>query len=388
MTFQGLLADLRKELVYRPRDAHAAHRTATPLELFFDLVFVIAIASAAASLHHAISEGHAAEGFWVYALAFFAIWWAWMNYTWFSSAYDDDSISFRILSMVIMAGALIMAAGLPILAATGSVSVMILGYVVMRLAMIVLWRGAARGESGGPSAANAYVAGIATAQVYWVLFALIGASGAAFGWLILLGIAIELAVPMIAERRKETPWHRHHIIERYGLLIIIVLGETLLAASLALGAGGIEGFNLHLVWIALCSTVMVFAMWWLYFTKDEHLRSSDLAGALVWGYGHFFIFAAAAAVGAGMAVQVDLSTDHAHTTQLAGDLALAIPLAVYFLGIWLVRDRHSMTGLGMLLLPGAAVLCVFFAYLPFSLTLMTALSVALIWLRRQFLKTC
>jgi low temperature requirement protein LtrA len=67
------------------RSPHEAHRVATPLELFFDLVFVVAIAQAAGGLHHAIAEGHVGDGIVGYLMVFFAIWWAWMNFTWFAS---------------------------------------------------------------------------------------------------------------------------------------------------------------------------------------------------------------------------------------------------------------------------------------------------------------
>ena len=93
------------------RDSNEVHRAATPLELLFDLVSVIAIATAAAGLHHAIAEAHIADGVIKFACAFFAIWWAWMNYTWFASAYDNDDTLFRVLTMVIMSGSLTMAAG-------------------------------------------------------------------------------------------------------------------------------------------------------------------------------------------------------------------------------------------------------------------------------------
>src|SRR5262245_357148 len=69
-----------------PRSPHEAHRVSTPLELFFDLVFVVAIAQAASGMHHAIAEGHAGAGLFGYVMVFFAIWWAWMNFTWFASA--------------------------------------------------------------------------------------------------------------------------------------------------------------------------------------------------------------------------------------------------------------------------------------------------------------
>src|SRR4029453_15439307 len=74
----------------RPRPADEPHRVATPLELFFDLCFVVAVAQAAVPLHHSISEHHVAHGVTSYLMVFFAIWWAWMNFTWSPSAYATD----------------------------------------------------------------------------------------------------------------------------------------------------------------------------------------------------------------------------------------------------------------------------------------------------------
>ena len=88
------------------RSPHEAHRTATPLELFFDLVFVVAIAQAASGLHHAVAELHALDGLIGYLMVFFAIWWAWMAFTWFASAYDCDDVPYRLLVFVQIAGAL------------------------------------------------------------------------------------------------------------------------------------------------------------------------------------------------------------------------------------------------------------------------------------------
>src|SRR5688500_13988013 len=97
----------------RARSPHEPHRAATPLELLFDLVFVVAIAEAASGLHHAIAAHHTADGLIGYAMVFFAIWWAWMNFTWFASAYDNDDVPYRLLVFVQITGALIVAGGVP-----------------------------------------------------------------------------------------------------------------------------------------------------------------------------------------------------------------------------------------------------------------------------------
>ena len=83
-----------------PRSPHEPHRVATPLELFFDLVFVVAIAQAASGLHHAMAKATRAQGLTGYLMVFFAIWWAWMDFTWFASAYDCDDLPYRLTVFV------------------------------------------------------------------------------------------------------------------------------------------------------------------------------------------------------------------------------------------------------------------------------------------------
>ena len=88
------------------RDPEESHRASTPLELFFDLCFVVAVAAAAATLHHDLALDHL-DGLVGYAMVFFAIWWAWVNYSWFASAYDTGDIIFRLLTFVVMTGVLV-----------------------------------------------------------------------------------------------------------------------------------------------------------------------------------------------------------------------------------------------------------------------------------------
>ena len=95
------------------RDRDEEHRASTPLELLFDLCFVVAVARASSLLHHAISAGDAGSAVVSYVLVFFSIWWAWMNFTWFASAYDNDDVVYRLLTLVQITGVLILAAGVP-----------------------------------------------------------------------------------------------------------------------------------------------------------------------------------------------------------------------------------------------------------------------------------
>ena len=350
------------------RDVHQPHRVATSLELLFDLVTVIAVASAAAGLHHAIAGGHATDGVVRFAMAFFGIWWAWMNYTWFASAYDNDDVLFRLLTLAIMGGALAIASGIELFFKSLDLTMVVTGYLIMRVGMVVLWLRAARGDPARRTTALTYALGIALVQVYWAgLLWVESSSSVRLTLLFALGAAFEIAVPALAERSGRTPWHRHHIIERYGLLNIIVLGETLLAGSLALRAVTGEHFQIALVRVALSSIVIVFSMWWLYFSKEEHLQSQDLGRSLTWGYGHVLIFAAGAAVGAGFAVVVDIVSGHAQVLLKVGNYAVAVPVALYLLGLWFVRDRFYFDGAARHVLPAFAALVLLVPLQPLAL---------------------
>src|ERR687890_1221493 len=132
------------------RDPSEGQRTATPLELLFDLTFVIAFGAAANELAHLLAEGHLGTALLGFGFATFGVSWAWINFSWFASAYDTDDWIFRLATMVQMLGVLIFALGLPDMFASLSQGdtvdnrVMVAGYVVMRAALVFQWLRAAR----------------------------------------------------------------------------------------------------------------------------------------------------------------------------------------------------------------------------------------------------
>ncbi|HEX6032106.1 MAG TPA: low temperature requirement protein A, partial [Tepidiformaceae bacterium] len=223
------------------RDPQEAHRAATPLELLFDLTFVVAFGLAGNELAHALAEAHVTSGLIAFGLAMFAVCWAWINFSWFSSAYDTDDWEFRLLTMVQMAGVLIFALGLPEMfesvqeRAHVDIRLMVAGYVVMRVAMVGQWLRVMREDPGRRESARTYVATLVGSQAGWIALALAEASIGTFFLLALVLILIETAGPVIAEtRRGRTPWHPHHIAERYGLLAIITFGEVILGTVAAM----------------------------------------------------------------------------------------------------------------------------------------------------------
>ncbi|GAA5026625.1 low temperature requirement protein A [Terrabacter aeriphilus] len=324
----------------QPRDPHEAHRVATPLELFFDLVFVVAIASAAAQWHHGLAEGHLGDLVNL-VMVFFAIWWAWMNYTWFASSYDCDDVPYRLLTFTIMAGSLMLAAGIPDLFLYGQSGLVVGGYAVMRVAMVVMWLRAARSHPEGRRTALTYAAGIAIVQVLWIARLLLTGHTALLVSFFSL-VVLELLVPLVAERRGITPFHPHHIAERYALLTIIVLGEVILASVQAVQGALVAGAESGLLALVVGGLLIVFSMWWLYFTRDHaDLFDRGVRNTFVAGYGHYLVFVSVAATGAGLAAAVDLVQGEAHASTRTVGLALAGAVAVY---VWCLTAMHAMAG--------------------------------------------
>lgn len=321
-----------------PRSSDEQHRAATPLELFFDLVFVVAIAQAAGSLHHGLASAHLGEAVLSYFMVFFAIWWAWMNFTWFASAYDTDDIAYRVVVFVQLTGALILAAGVPRAFEHGDFALIAAGYVVMRLALVSLWLRAARSDPTRRASAHRYALGVTLCQIGWVAWLFVPSSWALPGFVGL--VVAELLVPVWAERAALTSWHPGHIAERYGLFTIIVLGESILAASIAIQSATDAGhFTSDVGTIILGGLLIVFSMWWLYFERSVHEQLASQSTAFIWGYGHYLIFASAAAVGAGLAVAVDFATGHAEIGAFGAGAAVAVPVASYLLGVWALHAR-------------------------------------------------
>jgi low temperature requirement protein LtrA len=362
-----------RPMVARPTDE--VHRSATVLELFFDLCFVVAVAQAASALHHQIAEDHVGDGVVGYAMVFFAIWWAWMNFTWFASAYDTDDVAYRLTTLVQIAGALILAAGVPDAMDGSDFAVITLGYVVMRLAMVTQWLRAAAADPPHRRSSLRFAAGIAVVQLGWVLRLALPEGLGMASFLVLA--AAELAIPIWAERTAPTSWHPGHIAERYGLFTLIVLGECVLASTVAIQTALDENAALaDLATTAAGGLLTVFGMWWLYFGKEASEFLTSLRAGIIWGYGHYLVFSSAAAVGAGLAVNVDYVTHHAAIGARGSAAAFTIPVALFLLAVWALQVRpHHLARWHGALAPATAVL-VLGATLSAEPVLVTGLLVA------------
>lgn len=360
------------------RDPGESHRASTPLELLFDLTLVVAVARAAAELQHALAHGHTGRALEGYAVVFFALWWAWANFTWFASAYDTDDVPYRLLTLLQMAGVLVFAAGIPAAFEHFHFTTVVAGYVIMRLAMVAQWLRAAHGDPEGRAGTLRYAAGVTVVQLCWIgRLYLTGVAGVvSFAAL----AAAELAVPIWAEfGGRPTPWHPSHISERYGLFTIIVLGEVVAAIATAVQTAlASNRISPGLLTAASAGLLMVFTLWWSYFkhSATEEIRQS-LPWTVVWALGHYLIFAAVAALGAGLQVVVGTI---AHSTRVTGSFAaftVAIPVAIYVLVLGLLSTRLTRPSgsPGLVLLTAALVLAAAAATPVISLPVSTLIMV-------------
>ena len=347
-----------------PRSRDETHRVASPLELFFDLCFVVAIAQAGIQLVHAVAEGHTGEGILNYAMVFFAIWWAWMNFTWFASAYDNDDALYRVVTLVQIAGVLVLAAGVSRASEEHDFLMVWLGYAIMRLAMVTQWLRVAWSTEGSErTMALRYTGGVLLCQVGWL--GLLVLPEPARPWVFVVMAVAELCVPLFAEKDFTTSWHPHHISERYGLFTIIVLGETIAAATVAVKSGVDENDALgELLPIAAGGLLIVFSAWWIYFVVPIHGHLRSNRQSFLWGYGHYLIFTSAAAIGAGLEVAVEKTVGEAHVSTLAASAAVTLPTALYLLTVWVLHSRHFKVGIAQqAVLPTTALLVIVCTFL-------------------------
>ena len=176
---------------------------------------------------------------------------------------------------------------------------------------------------------------------------------------------VEVAGPVIAETRKGgTPWHAHHIAERYGLLVIIALGEgvigTIASLSALVGPDGV-GWSLDAGLVAVAGIALTFGMWWIYFIMPSaavlHVRRERAFG---WGYGHIPLIGAVVGTGAALHIAAYYLEEESKLDASGTVLSVVIPVAVYLIGIYLLYTvlTRSFDGFHLWLIAATAAVLV------------------------------
>lgn len=363
-TFASRLQEqLRHRVRLMPgRDPRQRDRSATPLELLYDLTYVVAFAAASDQLAEYLGEGTVWPALGAFVFAVWAVSWAWLNYSWFASAYGNDDLLLRLATIVQMIGVIVLIYGLPVsfeAAAHGESPnnmLLVIGYVVMRVPLIALWIRASTQDPEHRRNALSYVAIISVAQLGWILTALLPLPAPVTVALI-VGIALaEMVAPVVATRRYGvSPWNAGHLAERFALLTLITIGEVIAGTTAAVGALTQEvGWSPEAVLIVSSGLLIAAAVWWTYFLVPSRLVLEQRPErTFAWRYAHLALFGSIAAIGAGLHLTT-IAVEHGGVSLLGIALALAVPLAtticLIFL-IWSVLMRSfDLTHLPLLLI--------------------------------------
>ena len=302
--------------------------------------------------------------------------WAWINFTWFASAFDTNDWFQRALTMVQMVGVLILALGIPQVFESidrgepFNYTLVASGYIIMRIAMIAMWLRVAKQDPENRRVALRYAWYNAVIQVGWAALAFAQLDSLPLvATLVTLLWCAELAGFAFSTWEKRslhnTPWNAHHITERYGLLIMITLGEVILGTITAVAA-----LVAHVDWspeailVVIAGTGLTFGLWWSYFIlPSASVLERHRERTWAWVYGHIVLFGALAAVGAGLHVAAYAAEGEAVIGTVGVVLSVAIPVLIFSVGFFVLYSAlfravdafHLMLASGLVLILVLAV---------------------------------
>ena len=292
-------------------------RHATWSELFYDLVFVVLVARLAHRLGSHLDPAGVAE----FLALFVAVWWAWIGEVYYSTRFDSDlDRGKRFLGMLQLIGLVLLAvavehgmaeASLLFGAAYAFVQVVQIGQVVRA----GIWLPAAR-----PFVRH-FATGYALGVAVWLAALLLPPPGRYIGWAV--GLTIELLTSVLAgDLHRRFPPHVTHIPERFGLFVILVLGESFVSIVAGLLRGPLDG---PAVVLAALGVAIIVGVWWTYFDQRDDVALRALVGQgrsrpyLAWVYVHLPLTAALTTLGAGLGLVI-----------AARDAAVPVPVTWLF----------------------------------------------------------
>jgi len=337
----------------------------TPLELFFDLVFVLALTQCTTLMARTPTWIGLLKG----VLALGMLWWAWTGYAWLTSVVDPEEGSVRLVIFTAMAAMLVAALCVP--GAFGSEALLFAcAYAVVRAAHIALFTIASRED---PVLRHS-VAGLAysTAIGAGLLFVAAATSGALQIGLWGLALVLDMGGPFLfgADGWKLVPGH---FAERHGLIVLIALGESIVA----LGVGARAVIDADVVLAAVLGVIVAATLWWVYFDVTALVAERRLSNAKEgrernelardsYSYLHFPMVAGIALLAVGLKVTIEHDGDD--PLKLVPTAALLGGAAAYLLAHVAFRLRNVQS------LSGRRLVCalVLLALVPVTLALKTS----------------
>jgi low temperature requirement protein LtrA len=311
----------------------------TPLELFFDLVFVLAITQCTALMSHHPTWPGLVQGLLVLGM----LWWAWTGYAWLTSVLDPEEGAVRLVMFGAMAALLLVSICVP--DAFGNLALAFaLIYGVVRAAHIALFMLASPEDDALRHSVLGLAASTAVAVVLLAAASLF--DGLAQGALWALALFLDMAGPYFfgSEGWKLVPGH---FAERHGLIVIIALGESIVA----IGVGAAHTLDLGIGAAAVLGVALTAAMWWVYFDivaivsarrlgEAEPGRARNELARDSYSYLHLAMVAGIVLAALGLKTTIGHFGDHLHAVPA---FALLGGVAIYLLGLVGFRYRHIRT---------------------------------------------
>lgn len=271
-------------------------RSATWLELFYDLAFVVAVAVLSGRLLGDLNFETLASFFAYFAL----LWWLWASHTYYADRYDTDDLVYRLLAAGQMLSVVVIAAAMS--GDTTSTGAFAVGYALSRILLVAMYWRAFRHVPETRALVRGYLIGFGLAALVWTVAIFVPDSARFTLWAVAL--AIDLATPWVMRREQaKVPLDVSHLPERFGLFTILVLGESIAAV--------VAGLT-HTTWspapiIAAGAAIgIATAYWWMYFDnargrvvrRDPSVRRTWRP--TVWIYTHLLLAASLAALALAM----------------------------------------------------------------------------------------
>jgi low temperature requirement protein LtrA len=335
------------------------HRHATWLELFFDLVFVVGVAE----LSHELVRDTSATGFLHFVILFVPVWWAWVGFTFYATRFESDDSLYRLLWLIAMLASAAMAVNVHD-AFDGAAAAFAVSYAAVRTVLVVLYLIGRRREPAARDLSTYLALAFSIGAGFWYASAFVG-EPLRF-WLWGAGIAVEGLAPLLGNRiLLRTTVHPWHLPERFGLFMIIVLGESI--AGVVAGTADTD-WHVNSAVVASAAFVAAASLWWSYFdfvawSGRYGLLSSERRGVLardIYSYGHFPVVVGLTLFGAGTELAI-IETPHGSLTSgtrwaLCGGVALyLISISLIYTGMtrsirvafWWPRATAALLAIGL-----------------------------------------
>jgi low temperature requirement protein LtrA len=330
-------------------------RRATWLELFYDLVFVVAVSQ----LAHKLSEDISLPGFLSFAVLFIPVWWAWIGTTFYANRFDTDDMGRRVLMGLQMLAIASLAVNVHHGLSDSSIG-FALAYAASRLMLVCEYLWAGWHIPRARPLTNRYAIGFSIGALLWLISVFVPLPVRLGLWAV--GLVIDFVTPLsVGQFMLQIPPHPEHLPERFGLFTIIVLGEAVLAVVNGISKMDLNGFN---IMAAVLGFTTAFSLWWIYFENVEGsaLEKAKTSGRImimqVWLYIHLPLVIGLAATGVGVEQIIssagDVALPNSERWLICGAVAMCyFSLAVlHRTGIIFfckARTRHRLWAVGVLL---------------------------------------